>query len=428
MAISVNGLIDEVYVRQAIDFLLKECLPPDDYESDAERYVFREIVVKVLLSSVVPRITEPWFIHKLILDLIGPEKDALSENSDTPRHASLRLNQTPQRRALSFQSLAIFFLSAIQSFSGACLALIHAYRQTRDTIRRVNVSTTRFPHQQSPDATPDSTPRTERDVTTEAPTVASSEVPGGLKSSLSPASFTSPLTLPRLSQPPPVSAIPHDPISRSTSSASTPSAASFSGSSHAIPTHPPSPSDYTHPPLALLLTILFPPPTPPSTSSAGPGTSSRSTALALAYTLSLPLTALSPFLSRLLPYLLYTHVLSVDRVTDIVRIARRALFPEGWPIPPPVDPTPEEQTALREELGRRLLASVPGPLVVLLGPTPTARSHTIDAALAPLSSRECNAHLMLFILDLILLTVFPEMGASVSENTDAGMGGEERLP
>ena len=73
MAVSADGQIDEVYLRQAIDHVLKTCLPPEDYEPEVERYIVREIVVKVL-TSVLPRITQPWFIHKTILDLMGPEQ------------------------------------------------------------------------------------------------------------------------------------------------------------------------------------------------------------------------------------------------------------------------------------------------------------------------------------------------------------------
>ncbi|KAI8995303.1 hypothetical protein BD414DRAFT_479161 [Trametes punicea] len=58
------------------------------------------------------------------------------------------------------------------------------------------------------------------------------------------------------------------------------------------------------------------------------------------------------------------------------------------------------------------LGSRIGPLLPLLGPTPAARAATVDAALAPLDSQACNAHLALFVLDLVLLTVFPEMGMS----------------
>ena len=53
-----------------------------------------------------------------------------------------------------------------------------------------------------------------------------------------------------------------------------------------------------------------------------------------------------------------------------------------------------------------------GPVAPLLGPTAAARAATVDAALAPLDSAACNAHLAVFILDLVLLTIFPEMGVS----------------
>ena len=36
----------------------------------------------------------------------------------------------------------------------------------------------------------------------------------------------------------------------------------------------------------------------------------------------------------------------------------------------------------------------------------------IDGILDPLSSQACNAHLLLFILDLVVVTVFPELGAT----------------
>ena len=51
-----------------------------------------------------------------------------------------------------------------------------------------------------------------------------------------------------------------------------------------------------------------------------------------------------------------------------------------------------------------------GAVAPLLGPTPAARLATINAALAPLDDAACNAHLAMFILDLFLLTVFPELG------------------
>jgi hypothetical protein len=38
----------------------------------------------------------------------------------------------------SFHALLVIFLSAIQSISGACLALVHAYKQVYSTIKLVN--------------------------------------------------------------------------------------------------------------------------------------------------------------------------------------------------------------------------------------------------------------------------------------------------
>ncbi|KAI8995304.1 PXA domain-containing protein [Trametes punicea] len=73
MAISADGVIDIVYLRQAVDHILKTCLPPEDYEPETERYIVREVILKVLVD-VLPRVTQPWFIHKAILDLLGPEK------------------------------------------------------------------------------------------------------------------------------------------------------------------------------------------------------------------------------------------------------------------------------------------------------------------------------------------------------------------
>lgn len=74
MAIGADGQVNDVYVRQAVDHILKACLPPEDFDSEAERYIVREIILSVLLKSVVPRVTQPWFIHKIILDQMGPEE------------------------------------------------------------------------------------------------------------------------------------------------------------------------------------------------------------------------------------------------------------------------------------------------------------------------------------------------------------------
>ena len=55
------------------------------------------------------------------------------------------------------------------------------------------------------------------------------------------------------------------------------------------------------------------------------------------------------------------------------------------------------------------------PLV--LGAHTPAREQTIDDILDPLSSAECNIHLVMFVMDSVLMTLIPEMGTT----TDASM-------
>ena len=73
MAIADDGeSINEVYIRQIVDHILRSCLPPEDYAPEAERFIIREVVMKVLVQDIIPKITEPWFLHKVVLDLLGP--------------------------------------------------------------------------------------------------------------------------------------------------------------------------------------------------------------------------------------------------------------------------------------------------------------------------------------------------------------------
>lgn len=79
MAVSSDGSLDEEYFRQAFDHILRECLPTEDYAPEAERFIVREIILKVVVKDVIPRITQPWFLQKMVLDILGPSPDALPE-------------------------------------------------------------------------------------------------------------------------------------------------------------------------------------------------------------------------------------------------------------------------------------------------------------------------------------------------------------
>jgi hypothetical protein len=139
---------------------------------------------------------------------------------------------------------------------------------------------------------------------------------------------------------------------------------------------------------------------------------------------------------RALPYVLYNHVLNATQLTRLVVQGKKALFPNGYPAESPPDPTPEEQILLRERLEARLSAVLPCrhlpwlpvfvlthyalaiPASLLLGHDAATRGKTISNVIAPLSSTECNVHLLILLFDAVLLAVFPEMGVVSGGNAD----------
>lgn len=72
MAISPDGALNQEYYRQIIDVILKNSLPPEDYNPEAERFIIRELILKILLVDIIPKITQPWFIYRTILDQLDP--------------------------------------------------------------------------------------------------------------------------------------------------------------------------------------------------------------------------------------------------------------------------------------------------------------------------------------------------------------------
>lgn len=130
MALSPDGRIDTEYFRHVVDHILKACLPDDDYQPDAERFIVREIILKVVLTDIIPKVSQPWFIQKAILDLLDLQDPPPTPSSPSP-------SPSPPA-SFSFHTLVVLILSAIQAVSGACLALVQGYKQALGTIRRVN--------------------------------------------------------------------------------------------------------------------------------------------------------------------------------------------------------------------------------------------------------------------------------------------------
>ncbi|KAF9779774.1 PXA domain-containing protein [Thelephora terrestris] len=157
MAVSADGSINEDYLRQSVDFVLKACLPPEDYDPDTERYVIREIILKVL-KDIIPRVSQPWFIHRLALDLLGSSEAAVSLEKPPP---------DPSKPYISFHATVIFILSAIQAISGFGLTVIHGYKSAIQTIKYVNESSNHTPGEiksSPPAAQPTASPPTTAEI------------------------------------------------------------------------------------------------------------------------------------------------------------------------------------------------------------------------------------------------------------------------
>ncbi|CAG8658339.1 9322_t:CDS:2, partial [Acaulospora colombiana] len=131
MAISAEGRIDPNYIRQAVEYVMKACLPPEDWESETERSIVREIIVKIILENAFPRLSQGWFIQKNLLELLGSPNDfvAPTEKDDQP--------PAPARAKSTFNLVVVFVLSAVQSISGFALAAISGVQACLQTIADV---------------------------------------------------------------------------------------------------------------------------------------------------------------------------------------------------------------------------------------------------------------------------------------------------
>jgi hypothetical protein len=168
VGVSVDGKIDEVYVRAAVDIVLKACLSPEDWDAETERYLIREVIVKTVCIDIAPRITQPWFLHSTLLDLLGPPDEPfkvsiLHLKSDLLLSLALTILslvkppdppsrfQTNASFVPSMHTIIVSFLSAVQTISSTALFIIHIYKRTVHTIKSVhNSPTVHLPPPQSP--------------------------------------------------------------------------------------------------------------------------------------------------------------------------------------------------------------------------------------------------------------------------------------
>jgi hypothetical protein len=300
IAFGEDGIINIEYYRQVVDHVLRVLLPPDDYAPDAERLILTEVILKVFLNDIMPRISHPAFIYTLLLDLVGSSGDRPKQ--DLPSSSTF---------SFSFHNLIVAVLSALQTFSTLCLTLIHHYKHTVSTIKHLQTQ-----------------------------------------------------------QPSP------------------------------YPTN-----DYASPPLALISEIL-------SVQTSFFLTFTLTSLSMLASLFSIRLFSTSPpILPLLLPHILLTTLSSTSFLLSTTRTLKNALFPNGYPGPPPPDPTPEQVSLLRTKLVNSICTSKHRRF--LLGPN---CQRMVEEALDPLSDEECNKRLVVVLLDRVLVGLFPELVGEQSQS------------
>ncbi|KAF9270429.1 hypothetical protein L218DRAFT_1071863 [Marasmius fiardii PR-910] len=414
-----EGKVSYEYIRQIIDHALRDCLPDDDHGPESERFIVREIVVKIVVEDVLPKVTQPWFIYKVILDLLDEQDSGNSPSSAAQvtqsrggtKDASDSSNTPHSPSGSPFSSLLILFLSTIQSISGACLALVHAYKQVVVTVKQVNASSKNSPQ------------RLEQRLSTLPENGASLETKGKRASLINTVplyrtpshdshrtSVSVPVTSPTSTESMPISRV--SSLSSSEPStfsifphSSSPSSKGGQNGINDVRALKPNTPGFAHSPLILLSEIFT--------------LYERHASRTIVGTAEMLVGALNTegFVDRLFSHLLNQHLLNSGTLLNIVRSAKKALFPNGYPQPAPPDPSPEETAEMRRRIitffnrtngkgGKRRSKVTLTVIQLLLGSDP---EKTMERALEPLGSRECNVHLILILVDRIICEVWPEL-------------------
>ncbi|KAG8689523.1 Proteasome subunit alpha type-2 [Ceratobasidium sp. 423] len=111
-------IISEIYLRQLVENILRLSLPPEDWESETERCIVREIVACIVLGNMFKKLGQPWFLHQIALGLLKPSPSTQSESKES----------LSRFRAPSVQALVIFVLSAMQTISSLALSIISTFQ------------------------------------------------------------------------------------------------------------------------------------------------------------------------------------------------------------------------------------------------------------------------------------------------------------
>lgn len=74
--------INADYVRALVDSMLREVLPKEDYTAETEKAVVREVMVGIILAGVFNKVSQPWFIHGLIVKFLERKDRPTSDGQE----------------------------------------------------------------------------------------------------------------------------------------------------------------------------------------------------------------------------------------------------------------------------------------------------------------------------------------------------------
>ncbi|WVQ66405.1 uncharacterized protein L199_004585 [Kwoniella botswanensis] len=110
-------------------------------------------------------------------------------------------------------------------------------------------------------------------------------------------------------------------------------------------------------------------------------------------------------LDRLLPHLLKTYILNPRTSLRLIDMIEKLLFPDGYPGPSPIDPTPQEALDLRLRAERRIDQLIPSYIQRIFFDTSRGTKVILD----PIEDGSCNAHLVGMVLDGLVGTLLPDL-------------------
>jgi hypothetical protein len=77
-----EGGLDPLWVGQTVEGVLKIVLPPEDWESELERGIVKEVVGRIVIGGVVKKVAQPWFWWGMLSGLLGGKKTGAQDESD----------------------------------------------------------------------------------------------------------------------------------------------------------------------------------------------------------------------------------------------------------------------------------------------------------------------------------------------------------